>query len=329
MIKGLIRVRKKLIYIVIIFLSITSAKAQDVIFSQFFANKIHLNPAFAGNPEQREIFSGYRNQWPGFNNAYNTYSFSYNQYVKVMHGGLGLNLVNDMQAQAGIFNLSLSGVYSYHIQINRVSQLRLGLNAGIINNAFLTNKFEFPSMVDPSINGSGPGLAPSMDLFADFSTGAVYIYKNWHVGFSANHLFKFPVVNATNIELPMKFTFHLVGSFDYNPYRLVKPMFVFYPVLLVQQQGDNMQINYGTYVEKNPITLGVWFKQNLLFDYYSATFLLGIKFKNYNIAYSYDVYIMNKQSAGLITSAHEVTFLYKLGYKEKVAKIRAIKCPEF
>ena len=54
-----------------------------------------------------------------------------------MHGGLGLSLVNDMQAQAGIFNLSLSGVYSYHVNINRVSQLRLGINAGLINNAFI------------------------------------------------------------------------------------------------------------------------------------------------------------------------------------------------
>ena len=325
-----IKVIKRIIYIIFFIGSIASTNAQDVIFSQFFANKLYLNPAFAGNPEQREIFTGFRSQWPGFSNAYNTHSFSYNQYVKAIHGGLGINLVNDMQASLGIFNISLSGVYSYHVKINRYSQLRLGMNAGIINNAFLPGKFDFPSMVNPSISGNGPGINGSIETFADFSVGAIYIYKNWHVGFSADHLFKFPITPSPNIDyLPMKFTFHLVGSYDYNPYRLVRPLVVIYPVLLIQQQGSNLQINYGTYVEKQNVTVGMWFKQNLFFDYYSTTFLLGIKFENYNIAYSYDVYIMNKQRAGILTSAHEVTFLYKFGYKERVPKIRAIKCPEF
>jgi hypothetical protein len=39
--------------------------AQDVFFSQFYANRLYLNPAWAGIGGEKRIFLNYRNQYPG------------------------------------------------------------------------------------------------------------------------------------------------------------------------------------------------------------------------------------------------------------------------
>lgn len=292
--------------------------------SQFFANKLYLNPGFAGNSGDVEIHSGFRSQWPGFEMAYNTYTFNYNQYINKIGGGIGLSLVNDVQS-LGINNLSVSAVYAYHLKLDYQSNLHLGLNAGIVNNLFSPQNYVFPSQLD---GGIPPSLTGTSDLFADIGTGFILQIRNWSLGFSGDHLFQYSIAGEKS-PLPMKFTVHLMGKLDYNPHGLQKPMFVIFPVFLFQQQSANQQLNYGLYVERENITAGIWFKQNLFFDFYSTVFLIGLDIDNYRIAYSFDSYFMRHQKAGLFSTAHEVTFTINYMYKEKVKKIRAIKCPKF
>jgi hypothetical protein len=40
------------------------AKAQDPEFTQFYANPLYLNPAFAGTNRCPRLVMNYRNQWP-------------------------------------------------------------------------------------------------------------------------------------------------------------------------------------------------------------------------------------------------------------------------
>ena len=46
-----------------------AAGAQDVGFSQFYANPLYLNPAFAGSQVAPRISLTYRAQWPGLVSA--------------------------------------------------------------------------------------------------------------------------------------------------------------------------------------------------------------------------------------------------------------------
>ncbi|MEP7168941.1 MAG: type IX secretion system membrane protein PorP/SprF, partial [Bacteroidota bacterium] len=48
--------------------------AQDPAFTQFYASPIYLNPAFAGSSRCPRLSLNYRNQWPGFDKTYITYS---------------------------------------------------------------------------------------------------------------------------------------------------------------------------------------------------------------------------------------------------------------
>ncbi len=59
-----------------------SASAQDPQFTQFYANPIYLNPAFAGSNGCPRLAMNYRNEWPNLTGNYVTYSASYDQYFK-------------------------------------------------------------------------------------------------------------------------------------------------------------------------------------------------------------------------------------------------------
>jgi len=73
--------------------------AQDVQFSQIFADRLYLNPAYAGADYCPRLVVSYRNQWPGVQSPYVTYSASFDQYSEALHGGYGIRLMKDDQGE--------------------------------------------------------------------------------------------------------------------------------------------------------------------------------------------------------------------------------------
>ena len=80
-----------LLFAICIFTSI-DLKAQDPAFSQFYANPLYLNPAFAGAAPKGAPRTNlnYRDQWPGIGRTFITTSVSYDKHVDKVGGGLGL-----------------------------------------------------------------------------------------------------------------------------------------------------------------------------------------------------------------------------------------------
>src|SRR3954467_10487497 len=72
--------------------------AQDPQFTQFYANPLYLNPAFAGTARCPRICMNYRNQWPLLSGRYETYSFSADMHMDALAGGLGVLVTADDQA---------------------------------------------------------------------------------------------------------------------------------------------------------------------------------------------------------------------------------------
>ena len=72
----------KVIYALLIIFFLASSPrvfSQDAEFTQFYANPLHLNPAFAGTHMAPRSTLNYRNQWPGIPGTFVTSSFSYDQ----------------------------------------------------------------------------------------------------------------------------------------------------------------------------------------------------------------------------------------------------------
>ena len=84
-------------------MAVLTATAQDPQFTQFYANPLYLNPAFAGTARCPRVVMNYRNQWPALTGTFVTTSASYDQHVDGLTGGLGLLVTHD-QAGKGTLN---------------------------------------------------------------------------------------------------------------------------------------------------------------------------------------------------------------------------------
>ncbi len=70
-------------------MAVLTATAQDPQFTQFYANPLYLNPAFAGTARCPRVVMNYRNQWPALTGTFVTTSASYDQHVDGLNGWLG------------------------------------------------------------------------------------------------------------------------------------------------------------------------------------------------------------------------------------------------
>ena len=120
--------KRKFYVVLFVFISL-SGIAQDNHYSQFYANKLYLNPAFAGTDVCPRIILGYRDQWPGLSGEYVSYTASYDQSFNSM--GVGL-LFNADDAGRGVLKTNNIGfVLSPKVQLDQNWTLSVAIEAGI------------------------------------------------------------------------------------------------------------------------------------------------------------------------------------------------------
>lgn len=119
--------RYKLLKLVILLLVSTNIFAQDPEFTQFYANPLYLNPAFAGSANCPRVNLNYRNQWPGISGSFVTYSASYDQHVDNLSGGVGLLVWNDRAGEGTLNTTNVSGMYSYQLPITKRFSIKTDL----------------------------------------------------------------------------------------------------------------------------------------------------------------------------------------------------------
>ena len=100
--------------------------AQDPEFTQFYANPLYLNPAFAGTARCPRLALNYRNQWPALTGTFVTYTASYDQHVEALGGGVGLLVLNDKAGEATLTTTNVSGIYSYQLNVTREFSVKYG-----------------------------------------------------------------------------------------------------------------------------------------------------------------------------------------------------------
>ena len=142
-----------MLILLLLALGMQGVKAQDVGFSQFYANPIYLNPAFAGSKVAPRISLTYRSQWPGLVSAFTTVSASYDQYIPVLHGGIGAIVMTDRQGDHGaLMATSLGTAYSFRFRVYEDIYINLALQASVVNCNldWDLNHLRFPDQIDPN-----------------------------------------------------------------------------------------------------------------------------------------------------------------------------------
>lgn len=327
--------RKRLNYLFVLigFLSLSDRLvAQDPEFTQFYANPLYLNPAFAGSLKCPRFVMNYRNQWPSLTGNFVTTSASYDQNVQTIQGGLGLLVMNDRAAQGTLNTTTVSGMYSYAQNISRKFTIRAALQASYLQKSLDWSRLTFGDQIDPRkgfIYNTNDVQRGGTVKAIDFSAGLVGYSDRFYGGVAVHHLNEpnESLILGTS-RLPMKYTVHAGALIPIekksrdNDARLS-------PNILYRRQGEFQQLNLGLYVQKGPLVAGVWFRGLLFGQTYRDAFIatLGIQTDVVRVGYSYDVTISElTPSTG---GSHEVSLGINFECRAKKKRMRAISCPAF
>ena len=140
-------IRRLLFIIAILTFSFGVKAQQEAHFTQFMYNQLYFNPAYAGARGMPSFTLIYRNQWIGFKGAPTSGLLSFNAPLFGDRVGFGLTVHRESQ---GIFDTwDAAMAYSYNIQINEESSLRLGLQGKM---TYMGIDFSDPSVIirDPT-----------------------------------------------------------------------------------------------------------------------------------------------------------------------------------
>ena len=308
-------------------LSCSGLWAQDPMYSQFYASPLHLNPALTGLSAAPVFHLNYRNQWPGINNAYATYSASYSQYAPSLRSGFGTMVMADV-AGAGIYNTTQVGLfYAYDIRFDDDFYIRIGMEGNFVNKRLNWSKLIFLDQLDPEFGAVGPGGQtppsaeqigyPSISYF-DVGAGILVRQGMWYAGASFKHLNAprqgFLNVNSMSNELPIRTSLHAGAEIPLQRYNKLKKPTLLSPNLLFAKQRQFHQLQVGAYLQHDVLLGGLAFRHS--FGNGDATiFMAGLQFDMFKIAYSYDLTVskLGVQSGG----AHEISLVISLESTKK------------
>ncbi len=312
--------------------------AQDVGFSQFYANPLYLNPAFAGSKVAPRIALSYRAQWPGLVSAFSTVSASYDQYINDMHGGIGAILLSDRQGDHGMLNTNmLAAMYSFRFQLHEDIFVNLALQAGVVNMNLNwdPNIMRWPDQIDANCGWINLTSATPPDnrskFYPDFAAGAMIYGPAWYAGFAAHHLNQPSQGFYAEDRVPMKFTANAGGLINLSEERRRQSSLglgtpVISPNFIYQYQGGFHYFNYGLYLDWMPFLVGAWFRHSTT-NVDAFIFMVGAQHDHFKVGYSYDVTLSEMGNSTL--GSHELTVGILLPVPEQKHKIKAIKCPSF
>lgn len=315
------------------------AFGQDAAFSQFYANPMYLNPAFAGNTECGRLNLNYRNQWPSVSNAYVTYSLAYDQSLAAINSGYGLMFMNDQQGDGAYNRTAINAYYSYQLRLTSSTNLSFGVRGAYYQEKLAWEKLIFADQIDIAngiIHDQSRETKPDNNQVSavDFGAGLLVGYEDaFFAGVAADHLTQpqLGFYETESIPLDLKLTVHAgavinlsqggFGNYDYSDITVQ-------PNVMFVNQGIFSQLNAGVYVNMYPFVFGGWFRH--AFENVDAAMLLvGINYNNFRIGYSYDFTL--SQIGANTGGAHEISLAWDFCILKSPKKrlIRTINAPGF
>jgi len=176
---------KKIFAIAFVCSAFLASAQQDIQFTQFMYNRLYYNPAVAGAGDAICATAVHRSQWVGFDGAPTSQNVNASVPLKILRGGLGLNIVND---QIGFFrNVNAGLSYAYKHQLNNGV-----ITAGVGFNIF-TKSVENAGWVVPEPQDIGNDIALPAEnnnntAYFDMDFGFYYESDRLWAGISATRL---------------------------------------------------------------------------------------------------------------------------------------------
>lgn len=273
-------------------LSALTALAQDPTFSQYDANQIYYNPAYAGYKKAVRFGATYRNLWPNvpgkkLPGPLGSYSFTGDAYFNIKDrftGGGGAFVMQDVEGVGYLTTTTAGIMYSQHMpkikgRNDRMDRwnIYLGFKAYMGNIHVDWSRYVFSDQLDVNYGVANPSSFNQDNIvskfYFDFDFGIV-IRNNYRAkgkwfnefGFSMSHVLA-PTISITGSasdasRLPRKY----VATYRSN-IAVLKDNFYIGPTILFENQGRFFAVNGGLdfYVrfkhrknESIPLSVGVY-----------------------------------------------------------------------
>ncbi len=317
------------------------ASAQDPQFSQFYANPIYTNPAFAGTQTVGRIVTNVRQQWPGIPGSFRTGTFSYDEHFDAINGGFGVQATFDEQGVGTLRTLGVNVMYSYQIPVTRKFTMRAAVQAGFIQKSVDFSKLTWYDQIvlgngfinppSESVYMSGGDLNPSI-FITNFAAGISGYSKNFYFGLAAHNLFEptqdfFSTGDVENPNsIPRRFTGNMGLVIPVVESRNPKYRANIYPNVIVKSQRQFQQLNLGMYASRGSFLAGLYYRANAV-NSDAFIILLGIRTPKVRIGYSYDATVSEARPGA--ANSHEVSLSFELHKRTPKRTVRAMRCPEF
>ncbi len=330
---------------IIAFLLTTSLFGQDVQFSQFYANALYINPAFAGGLNLERLTFAYRGQWRGLESKYNTYLASGDIYTHRGRSGFGTYIMRDVQGANTISSTEIAGCYAYQLNISRNLTFRMGGQLGFVSRYLDYAQLRFPSQFTDDGFQSPTSVSHAIGVdrtnYLDLSFGGVFYNKNLWVGFSGHHLNQpqQSFIQDNVSRLPVRWA--MIGGYKILLYRTNDGLHKreveksITPTFHYKVQGTNDQFDLGAYLHYYQLMFGLWYRGipfkrlDEIQNNEAMIAMAGFRFKHWIFRYSYDFTVSTLSSAGT-SGAHEISFsLVDFIQRHKRKPPRSIPCPTF
>lgn len=342
-ITGMINKAKNIGFIgILVFYVCLSTQAQDVHFSQYYANPLYLNPSFAGSIICPRIVANFREQWPNQSGKYTSYSASYDQHFDALSGGIGVLFIGDQSANRTINTNAISVIYAYKLDLSKTVAMRMALQATFQQKTLDWNKLLFGDMIDPKygfVYETQENVKYLSKGCADFSAGLVFYSDKIYGGVAVNHFTQpkegFITQEDEFSRLPIKFTAHAGAMLNLNKHKSkttkrigdmsISPNLIFQYQSKLSGGATYVTMNYGAYFNIYPLTVGVWLRNGIK-NIDALMFLFGLEYEFVKVGYSYDMTLSALNGSG---GSHEISTQFKLPCPVKARRIRALNCPSF
>lgn len=338
--------KNKIATLIVVFISITKAWAQDPSFTQFTFNKLYFNPAFCGDNNGFALGITGRSLWQsvptGFYTSKISADWSFPLSGKIC--GLGLVGISDIEGEGFLSTYSIGIPIAVKLPICKSISIRFGIQPSYLQKSIDWTHLKFSNQYDP-VNGlvrqngleNSTGTNKNMYNF-DFSSGTLgeYIntrnrYRSIRLGIAFYHMNRPDVTYYKTKRLPMKTVYHIDGTIATN----TRNTFSLNPACIVEQQSDMKSILLGTnlfftpYLKQQSFFVGLWYRRWRNSD--AINIDVGIRICNnklWKLLFYYNYDLTGSNMASTSGGSHEagIIFEYDRSQRFKVQKMTAKKC---
>ncbi|MCJ8163787.1 PorP/SprF family type IX secretion system membrane protein [Pontibacter sp. E15-1] len=320
-----------------------AAAGQDVHLTQQYANRLYLNPAFAGINSAWRVALAHRNQWPALNGSFRTSQLTADYRLPDTKSAVSLLVQQDRAGIGGLQKWQLSGGYAYHTNLTENWAMSAGLQASVASLRVSSDNLVFGDQL--SDNGlvaltSAEARSFEPGYYLDFTVGGLAYTRQFWVGLTAAHLNRPGYGFNQETELPLRFTAIAGYKFYAKSYEEQGQLFElsFLPTATFIQQQNLTRLDIGLYTIYTPLTLGFIYKgvpmPNGTNQDKTLAVLLGLELQNVRVGYSHDIGLQGfSAEAG---GANEISLIFEpAGFKDLFQSRnnhklnRNIVCPAF